>query len=307
MANSPHAVARFVKWHYKHDRHLAQTSHAQEILNELNQSTETPYFNHSIYRHCTNYLDKIERWRGQHGSWRDALVANGNVVPFIPLPEQLQALRYLDPSQPGFPPLLERRFLEADLGWTRRARTISTEDPAALSTGDAAVIGTEKTRIITPGQGQHRCGQKEKGKRAILPAGFEIGETAKELSSRLGNKFGKMEAKLDTLEAKIIRMDTKVDNMEGKLDNLIKEVGALRDAIQDKTDVINKKIDALQWEALGKDIVAGLRQQPEEIQLMQQGRLSQPRLSFDDHQYANYVNFHDHAKDDLGIWDQYYS
>ncbi|KAK4043877.1 hypothetical protein C8A01DRAFT_31976 [Parachaetomium inaequale] len=118
MKNQSFAVQRYVDWHKAHDPQLADTEGSQAILDELCRSSQPKASEHIIWRNCKWVCKAIQKWMGKYENWEAATAGqNGTPMPYLVLPAQLRALRYLEPNGSPLPGRLRELLHGVDLEW----------------------------------------------------------------------------------------------------------------------------------------------------------------------------------------------
>ncbi|KAK4033806.1 hypothetical protein C8A01DRAFT_39735 [Parachaetomium inaequale] len=123
------AIKRFHEYHHNHDRTLNITvEEATAVLSELGRSKPCFPSNHTFWKLCTKSLRTLATWKGHHDSFQE--IRKHGMIPSLPTPQSLLALRYLNPKDPSFPALFVAEFQALGLEWYLRS-----EEPLAWWAG----------------------------------------------------------------------------------------------------------------------------------------------------------------------------
>lgn len=121
LKNQNLSVQRFVEWHENHDPHLLiDVDDAQTVLDELSRSTQQRPPRHILSRECLSRNKELKQWKGHNGkyeNWMAARAGEQTLIPYIPSPAQLRAMRYLEPRTEAFPEHSRILLREVDLEW----------------------------------------------------------------------------------------------------------------------------------------------------------------------------------------------
>ena len=112
------AFRRFHEWHTRHDQNLRDMTREKSttILGELSRSTSLRrkgQSSHPIWRDCVATLKSINSWQTGHSRFADARALRQ--MPYLPLPNRLEALKYLDPRSEAMPQKIKIAFEKLDL------------------------------------------------------------------------------------------------------------------------------------------------------------------------------------------------